>query len=286
MRRRSRQTTDATQAEVVRARLRRLDTPARRKPDEPVAATRSQDTQPRDIGGWVPLERVGDGVRALDGQAGGTQKPRQAGSWLAGEWQLSRQHVVVIAAVLILGLGSAGLLYVSGRPDVEPITAITEATGTPMTGDDGDDGDEKAAPRGDPQDVVVHVTGLVNEPGIVTLPSGSRVVDAVEAAGGANDDADLGALNLARQVGDGEQIVVSDDQPPAQPPSEQQPTTINLNTATIEQLDTLPGIGPAIGNRIVEWRETHGYFTTVEELLEVSGIGERTFVDIEPLVTV
>jgi competence protein ComEA len=133
---------------------------------------------------------------------------------------------------------------------------------------------------------VVHVTGLVNEPGIVTLPAGSRVVDAVEAAGGANDDADLSVLNLARQVGDGEQIVVSDDPPPAVPPAEQQPTAINLNTATIEQLETLPGVGPAIGGRIVEWRETHGYFTTVDELLEVSGIGERTFADIEPLVTV
>lgn len=304
----------------MRTRLAGLGVSARPKPDvgEPAMSPGSAEG----IGGWVPTARVGDALRALSnvagdtsddqdkvnggrGEPGGQPSPgrrrrlvdvvSRSGQRLQGDWQLGRLHVVVVAAALAVALGSAGLVYASSRPEVEPIGAATEATGTPMSGGEPSDRGEGDANRSDDRggdearesdDVVVHVAGLVERPGLVTLRPGSRVIDAVEAAGGAKDEANLGALNLARRIGDGEQIVVSDDPPPAQPPTGQQAALVNLNTATVEQLETLPGIGPAIGTRIIEWRDKHGRFAAVDELLEVSGIGESTLAELEPLVTV
>jgi competence protein ComEA len=131
----------------------------------------------------------------------------------------------------------------------------------------------------------------VRRPGIVELPAGSRVVDALHAAGGAKPRADTSGLNLARLLVDGEQVVVGLDVP-VLAPSAESPTTstavtpIDLNTATAEELDTLPGIGPVTAAAILQWRDEHGSFTTVDELLEVSGIGPATLADIEALVHV
>jgi competence protein ComEA len=124
------------------------------------------------------------------------------------------------------------------------------------------------------------VVGQVLQPGVVELPAGSRVVDAVAAAGGATSDADLGAINLARVLVDGEQVVVP---LPGQVLAAAGPATasttvpggpgIDLNTADVAALDTLPGVGPVLAQRIVDWRDAHGRFSDVEELREVSGIG-------------
>ena len=133
----------------------------------------------------------------------------------------------------------------------------------------------------------------------MTLPAGSRVADALKSAGGVRDGVDLTTLNLARPLVDGEQILVGvqpADWPavptvptvpgatvPGAPPAG---TLVDLNTATLEQLDTLPGIGPVTGQAILDWRTDNGSFTSVDELLEVDGIGDATLADIRDLVTV
>jgi competence protein ComEA len=142
--------------------------------------------------------------------------------------------------------------------------------------------------------VVVDVAGRVRRPGIVQLPAGARVVDALRAAGGARPGVQTLSLNLARPLVDGEQIVVGLRVPamPGSPGSGVTPATgssiapVNLNTATAEQLDTLPGIGPVTAQAILTWRTENGSFTSVDELLEVSGIGDATLADIAPYVYV
>ncbi len=139
--------------------------------------------------------------------------------------------------------------------------------------------------------VTVDVAGKVRRPGVATLPAGSRVVDALRKAGGARGRVDLSGLNLARVLVDGEQILVGRPAPGglAASASTAAPDAtgalVNLNTATAEQLDTLPGVGPVTAQKILEWRGAHGAFSAVDELLEVDGIGEKTLADLAPHVT-
>jgi competence protein ComEA len=136
--------------------------------------------------------------------------------------------------------------------------------------------------------VVVDVAGRVRHPGLVTLPSGSRVADALRAAGGPTPGTDLTSLNLARKVVDGEQIVVgvpgAAAQTSAGAPGASNP--VNLNTATAAELDQLPGVGPVLAQRIVDWRAAHGGFTAVSQLRQVTGIGDSKYADLQPLVHV
>ena len=141
--------------------------------------------------------------------------------------------------------------------------------------------------------VVVHVAGLVARPGLVRLPDGSRVADAIEAAGGVTRRRAADTVNLARLVVDGEQILVgapgtgaaiADGPSPAGPTMS--PPVIDLNTATVDQLDALPGVGPVLAGRIITWRTTNGRFRSVEELGEVSGIGDAILANLRPLVRV
>ncbi|KRE61733.1 competence protein ComEA [Nostocoides sp. Soil756] len=147
--------------------------------------------------------------------------------------------------------------------------------------------------------VVVHVVGQVVRGGVYRLPAGSRVADAVEAAGGATRTADLGMLNLARVLADGEQVRVPEPGEVVPPgPVAAGPgggagggasggpgSVVSLNTADAAALDSLPGIGPVIAQRIIDWRTEHGRFTSVDELAEVSGIGEKLLAQVRPLVT-
>lgn len=133
----------------------------------------------------------------------------------------------------------------------------------------------------------VHVSGAVVAPGLVTVPAGSRVADAVRAAGGALATADLGALNLAAPVGDGERLIVPSQGAGNRPePSAGGTGALSLNRATAQELEALPGVGPVLAERIVAHRERIGGFSTVEDLLDVSGIGERTLAEIRDRVTV
>jgi competence protein ComEA len=139
----------------------------------------------------------------------------------------------------------------------------------------------------------VSVAGLVARPGLVRLPAGARVADAVTAAGGPVPGTDLAGLNLARRLTDGEHVVVGPA--PAAPAAAgsagqgTQPSTgsgarVDLNTATLAELDALPGIGPVTAQRILDWRTEHGRFTTVDQLREIEGIGDSRFARLRDLV--
>ena len=209
-----------------------------------------------------------------------------------GRLGLEGGHAVVVILLVLLGLAVAALLIGLGRPQVEPVgsavSASVIATGTPASGVAEQD-DPTDANRG-PAQLVVHVAGLVHTPGVVRLASGARVLDALEAAGGAHDGVDLTGLNLARLVTDGEQVLVGVTPPAGAAATPGTGDTgsalVNLNTATAEQLEALPGIGPALAGRILAWRDDHGRFASVDELQEVSGIGPATFAELADLVTV
>lgn len=133
--------------------------------------------------------------------------------------------------------------------------------------------------------IEVHVAGWVLSPGVVTLPAEAMVADAVAAAGGLLPGASTGAVNLAAPVGDGDQIVVPGPGGAADSSSAVGDTgLLSLNQATVSDLETLPGVGPVLAERIVAYREDHGRFETVEDLLEVPGIGEAKLASIRDLV--
>jgi competence protein ComEA len=140
--------------------------------------------------------------------------------------------------------------------------------------------------------VVVDVSGKVRHPGVTTLPAGSRVVDAIRKAGGARRGVDLSGLNLARVLVDGEQVLVGVAGAPGVAASAAATSTaaaagqlVNINTATLEGLEVLPGVGPVTAQKILDWRTAHGSFSSVDELLEVDGIGEKTLAEIAPHAT-
>ncbi|WP_168915588.1 ComEA family DNA-binding protein [Microcella flavibacter] len=201
-----------------------------------------------------------------------------------------------IGGVLLLGL--LGLATAVVGAIVTPGgTATTVAAGGTAPEPASSASGEGAAPGGaDPESagqaaaVIVHVLGAVRAPGIVELRPGDRVVDAIAAAGGTSDDADLAGVNLARLLADGEQLrvprageVVAPPPAPGAAAAGGTPAAgsaaaglVNINTADAAALEALPGVGPALAARIVAWREENGPFRAVDELLAVSGIGERT----------
>ena len=155
--------------------------------------------------------------------------------------------------------------------------------------------------RGSPgSQIVVDVTGKVHHPGITTLPSGSRVADALQAAGGPRRGVSLASLNLARVLADGEQVVVGVRAPPGVAASAAAAgvaarsargwrgdpgAMVNINTADQTLLESLPGVGPVTARSILDYRAEKGGFTSVDELLEVSGIGDATLAKISPYCT-
>ncbi|MFC7405956.1 helix-hairpin-helix domain-containing protein [Georgenia alba] len=224
-----------------------------------------------------------------------------------------RGAVVAGLGVLALGAVLAGLAWLGRPADPVPLPAgpsvgagLPQSPGaaaspgptSEITGPDAGVGASPADAATEAGSVVVHVAGEVREPGVVELPGGSRVADAVEAAGGARQEADLGAVNLARVLVDGEQVyvpLVGEAAPPADAGAAGLDPggaagaaggLVNLNTATAAELEELPGIGPALAASILEWRDLNGAFATVEDLDLVSGIGPATMEELRPLVTV
>jgi competence protein ComEA len=201
-----------------------------------------------------------------------------------------RQRVAV-ALLALAALIGAGVVWdratprLAGPPTGQEAAAPADQT-LPRAAPD------TSATAGPSDRVAVHVAGRVRHPGLVRLPAGSRVQDAIAAAGGATSGADLDAVNLARKLTDGEQVRVpgpGDPAPPPAPGAAAGPATpsapLDLNTATVEQLDTLPGVGEVTAGRIIAYRSAHP-FTSVDELLEVPGIGQRRFDQLKDLVTV
>jgi competence protein ComEA len=289
----------STRGDAVLAARQRLAALAAQYDQEP------EDDQHDDVG-VAPGAKAGTSVPAEhephDRSTGGRHARLPDAS---GPRWLSPHHLALSAIVVAVAVAVAAWWVLRTAPDPEPVQLSTEhveqpapSTGSPTITDSAPTATVvDAAPTGAPNaqgsatGVVVDVAGKVRRPGIVELPAGSRVVDALDAAGGARPGADTSTLNLARPLVDGEQVVVGLDVP-ALAPSAAPPTSsmavspINLNTATAEQLDTLPGIGPVTAAAILQWRDEHGSFTAVDELLEVSGIGPATLADIEALVHV
>jgi len=209
--------------------------------------------------------------------------------------------VAILAVIIAVGLAVTAWWAIVQRPhfsDVPPAVAMTVAaspllSGPPQSQAAGVPAGEPAQQGSDSAQLIVDVAGKVRQPGIAVLKPGSRVVDALKAAGGARRGVDLGSLNLARPLVDGEQILVGVPQPAgvgaaaAASPSPGAPTTlVNLNTATQPELETLPGIGPVTAQAIMSWRTQHDGFGAVEELLDVQGIGEATLAQLAPHVTI
>jgi competence protein ComEA len=184
--------------------------------------------------------------------------------------ELSRSQIVVYGAVAV------ALLLVGAR-------AIRSEGGTEQSFAAGSAGESSSSSAdftlsGQAGDLVVDVTGAVGRPGVYRLPAGSRVNDAVRRAGGASAKAELEAVNLAARLADGQQVVVPERAPgggvAAAAGGEDGP--ISLGTATVEQLDTIDGIGPVTAQDIVDFRDEHGGLSSVDQLDQVSGIGPAT----------
>ena len=193
-----------------------------------------------------------------------------------------RPYLAMLALLVVV---LAGTVFFLRRP--EPPAAVTIVTVTPR-------------PTAPPASIIVDVRGAVNKPGVYTLPLGSRVQDALTLAGDVTSSADTRPLNLARRLNDGEQIYVPRvgevtptvvATPGSRSVQLNAPTKIpggkiNLNTATLAELDTLPGIGPAIAQRIIDYRAQNGDFKTIDDLKKVRGIGDALFNQIKDLIAV
>jgi competence protein ComEA len=287
-----------------------------RPDDEPAADGPGSDSRaahlaagpiPADApGGWSrpPEDAGGRGVGSATPARHLVQSRRRLGLGLG----VSPHQVALVALAVVVMVALAAWWVLRSVPHTQPVQLSTQRTlpsSTTVTAPPSPAGASSAPvssgastgpapPASATGSVVVDVAGRVRRPGIVQLPAGARVVDALRAAGGARPGVQTRSLNLARPLVDGEQIVVGLRVPAvgSSPGTGVTPTTgssiapVNLNTATAEQLDTLPGIGPVTAQAILDWRTENGSFTSVDELLEVSGIGDATLADIAPYVYV
>jgi len=205
----------------------------------------------------------------------------------------------VLIAVAATALAAWGVVHLTsgGTPSAlelvpgTPVASVSGVVPGPSGSASASGATAGVSPQASAADVViVQVVGQVRRPGLVTLPRGSRVADALAAAGGLVRGGSSGGLNLARMVADGEQVVVSPDAVAAPGPAVSDggaaSAVVDLNSATASDLDTLPGVGPVMAGRILDWRTAHGRFTSVDQLREVSGIGARTFERLKPHVRV
>ncbi|WP_443059881.1 helix-hairpin-helix domain-containing protein [Streptomyces sp. NBC_00467] len=226
--------------------------------------------------------------------------------WVQLRCGLEPRALAALAVVLVAAAVFAAQHFWVGRPETVRAPELVEQ-GAPAPATDsepepspGPPVPSAAAPSGR---IIIDVSGKVRRPGVLQLPAGSRVADALHAAGGVQPGTDLTALNRARVLVDGEQVVVG---LPAQPgaagagagpaggsiggtggaggPGAQPAGPVSLNSATAEQLDTLPGVGPVLAHHIIDYRTQHGGFRSVDELREVNGIGDRRFADLQNLV--
>ena len=200
----------------------------------------------------------------------------------AGRFDPGRRGAMALGLVGLAAAVLAGVVLLRSRPAGQPLAvpgAVRAAAASPS-----DHGGE----------VVVAVAGKIRHPGLVRLPAGSRVDDAVRAAGGVAPGASTGLVNLARKLIDGEQVLIGVDPPPgAVAGTGPGPATgsgaaapIDLNAAAAGELDQLPGIGPVLAERIVGWRTEHGRFVSVDQLRQVSGIGESKYQQLKARVRV
>jgi len=231
---------------------------------------------------------------AASGRVGGWLHDRLPPT-LQGRVRLTAGHLSVVALLVAAAFAVTAWWVVRAEGAATVVPAATWSDGGPESSAAAPlvtpAAEAVAATATEPAVVVVDVAGKVRRPGIATLPLGSRVVDAIEAAGGVRRGVDLTSLNLARVLVDGEQIVVGLPQPAgvaapaASAPGGTTGPMVNINVATQSELEELPGVGPVTAAAILQWRTDNGPFTAVDELLEVSGIGDATLAEIAPFVT-
>jgi competence protein ComEA len=213
---------------------------------------------------------------------------------MSSSW-LDRNRHLVFVTLLLVAAGGLGVFYLQQpAPGPIEIQSVETATVTPVL---------NPSPIPTPAPVRVYVSGAVANSDVYFLPPGSIIKDAIIAAGGFTPDADREGINQALELQDQQQIHVprlgeTNAPPPVQGGLVQQKPAsrsaapaatgglINLNTATLAELDSLPGIGPAIAQRIIEYRQTAGGFKSINQITEVSGIGDATLAKIKDLVTV
>jgi len=200
---------------------------------------------------------------------------------MAAESSRRSPYGLIIGGLLALALFVAGGIYLLREPKSTTVEIVPpQPTATNL-------------PTSTPAPLEVYVTGAVQTPQArLSLPVGSRVEDAIEAAGGVLENADLDQVNMAQRLQDGDQIFVPTVRPEGETeeettlPTPNAPRVININEATVEELDTLPGVGPSTAQAIIDYRTENGPFQSIEDLLNVPGIGEGTMDNIRPYVTV
>jgi competence protein ComEA len=281
-------------ADVIRARLRALladqDRAGGWLPDDELAAPGDWDgatDDDRADGDRVTVPSADDQDAGLPAGVGRHRTPATTVRWDPGRGGVRSLWLAGLVAALFV----IGWTWLQ-RPAVEPVSggaadagaeASTAAPSAPPSSPPvGEAADSSAT-------VVVSVVGLVARPGLVTLPTGARVADALEAAGGLLPEADPAAVNLAAVVTDGQQVAVGVPAAPGAGPAGAAPAPagpLDLNTAGVAELDSLPGIGPVLAQRIVDHRSREGPFTSVDQLDDVPGIGPSTAAELAGLVRV
>lgn len=181
----------------------------------------------------------------------------------------------ILKIVIVAVLATAGLVWLN-RPAPVAVPEVA-SPGIPISASSG----ASVSSQGLDQ-IVVDIKGDVLAPGLVTLPAGARVADAIAAAGGVTTSADVTGINLAERLSDGQMIFIGN----AQSMQLSSDSRINLNLATEADLDSLPGVGPVMAGRIIAWRDSNQRFHSIEELQEVPGIGPKVFANIKPLVRI
>jgi competence protein ComEA len=225
-------------------------------------------------------------VPASDAASGPASVPTSppVTAWAAVDPRRHGVRALALVAVVVVAIAASVAWW--SRPRVEPVRPVADRSGVPAAG--------PVAGSESPAVIVVAVAGRVVRPGLVRLPSGSRVADAIEAAGGVLPGTDLSYVNLARKLVDGELIVIGVTPPPEAAggpgggagPGGGPAGPVNLNTATLAQLDALPGVGPVLASRIIAYRTKHGGFRSIAELRQVDGVGDAKFEQLKDLVTV
>jgi len=204
-----------------------------------------------------------------------------------------KQYVYIVLGIICIL--AVGVIYLTSRPATITINPIDVISNPQIEQSEPMESPEPVFPdvEYEPTLIMVHIVGAVNYPGVFELPEGSRVNDVVILAGGYTPEADLTRVNLAAFVHDamrimiptvGEEIIGPDIVD--NPPSGNAVGLVNINTATATELQTLPGVGSVLSGNIINFRETHGRFSTVEELINVSRIGAATLDRLRPLITV